>query len=151
MVSLGLKKKRGYQVDLKALQAQSAANYARIMRLYPHMLSEDCCQFDLARDERVIFDVLERGPYTSLLKVRHTRPGDTWLGSTSGQLRVYHDVGMVDVVDWSGKRRVQPRYPYPNPDMMQEDEKWQLSRFLGDWLDFCLANGQAELATLVYE
>lgn len=32
---------------------------------------------------------------------------------------------------------------YPNEQMLQPDEKFQLNQFLGEWLGYCQRNGQS--------
>ena len=32
-------------------------------------------------------------------------------------------------------------YPYPNEQMLQPDEKYQLNHFLGEWLGYCQRHG----------
>ena len=49
-------------------------------------------------------------------------------------VRLYHDARLAEVTEASPFRRVQARYPYPNSQMHQRDEKAQWNRFLGEWL-----------------
>ena len=48
---------------------------------------------------------------------------------------VYHDAKLAEVTQWDDARTKQQRHPYPNPKMLQENEKWQINEFLGRWLD----------------
>jgi uncharacterized protein YqiB (DUF1249 family) len=49
---------------------------------------------------------------------------------------------MAEVVSWNGHWNTRSRYPYPNRKMYQRDEKFQLNRFLGEWLAQCLSHGR---------
>jgi uncharacterized protein YqiB (DUF1249 family) len=134
-----------YRVDLVELQAACEANYARLMRLLPHMRERtESRRVALSQGEHMLgvlaLEVLESCPYTTTLCVRqeHSLP---WLPVPQLQVRVYHDARMAEVVSAENERRLHTRYPYPNAAMHQPDEKSQLNLFLGEWLSHCLACG----------
>jgi uncharacterized protein YqiB (DUF1249 family) len=137
-------KKQRYQIDLAADMAECEANYARLARLLP-----DCelhsRTFGLGHAEMSIA-VVERCPYTTTLEITQ-RPqlatAQTLIAKVAACLtvRVYHDARLAEVVEFASRRRVQPRYDYPNPGMHQPDEKSQWNRFLGEWLSHCLQHG----------
>ena len=56
-------------------------------------------------------------------------------------VRLYHDARVAEVCECAHLKRVRARYDYPNDKMVQQDEKLQRNRFLGDWLSFCLRHG----------
>ena len=134
-----------YRVDLVELQAACEANYARLMRLLPHMRERtESRRVALSQGEHLLgvlaLEVLESCPYTTTLCVRqeHSLP---WLPVPQLEVRVYHDARMAEVVSAENARRLQIRYHYPNAAMHQPDEKSQLNLFLGEWLSHCLACG----------
>ncbi|MGA6104006.1 DUF1249 domain-containing protein [Pseudomonas solani] len=134
-----------YRVDLVGLQAACEANYARLMRLLPHMReAQSSRRVALSQGERLVgvlaLDVVEACPYTTTLKVRQEL-SLPWLPSPQLEVRVYHDARMAEVVGAENARRLRSFYPYPNADMHQPDEKSQLNLFLGEWLSHCLACG----------
>lgn len=51
-------------------------------------------------------------------------------------VRMYHDAKVAEVVNCSGQGIFEPEYGYPNKCMLQRDEKRQVNRLLGEWLDF---------------
>lgn len=59
-----------------------------------------------------------------------------------GDVRLYHDANVAEVVKCQRYRQFKPRYKYPNLDMHQVDEKAQMNRFLGELLAHCLAHGR---------
>jgi uncharacterized protein YqiB (DUF1249 family) len=140
---LALVKKR-YQVDLAAEQAECAANYARLQRLLPALARSgagpDRHAFGVGVDQQLHFAVTERGPYTTTLEISQPPRGIPTLVPRL-VARVYHDARLVEVVAFTSRRRVRPRYEYPNPTMYQPDEKAQWNRFLGEWLSHCLQHG----------
>lgn len=156
--------KRRYQVDLPAEMAQCALNYARLQRLLPtrgyttHERVRDCSrpqgrdcprqrglnwesrQLGVGDDLCISIDITERGPYTTTLHISQNAVSEA-VPSPRLTVRVYHDARLAEVVAFSNRRRVWPRYDYPNSDMHQPDEKAQWNRFLGDWLSLCLHQG----------
>lgn len=149
--------KRRYQVDLPADMAQCELNYARLQRLlHPHASANvrerarawQSCELGIGDDVRIALAVIERGPYTTTLGITQLAGGATALLAPRLSVRVYHDAQLAEVVEFSDRRRVWPRYDYPNADMYQPDEKAQWNRFLGDWLSLCLHQGWARERSL---
>ena len=58
------------------------------------------------------------------------------------EVRLYHDAAVAEVIACQGHRRIQAYNEYPNRQMYQCDEKAQLNKFLGELLEFCLAQGR---------
>lgn len=131
-----------HKVDLAGLQALCAANYSAINHLLPALRGGQVQCAVAACDIHV--DIRERGPYTTLLDMEQC--GADLSAATPApqfQVRVYHDARMAEVVACQGHRQIKPRYDYPNARMYQKDEKYQLNRFFGEWLQRCLASGRA--------
>lgn len=59
-----------------------------------------------------------------------------------GDVRLYHDACMAEVVKCQRYRHIAPRYEYPNINMHQVDEKAQINHFLGELLSHCLKYGR---------
>jgi uncharacterized protein YqiB (DUF1249 family) len=130
-----------YRINLADQQAECALNYARLLRLLPQLLAEDSWLLILPAAEQMAFTVIERGPYTTTLRMVHQQER-SWARSESDcVVRVYHDAQMAEVVAFQGQWRIQPCNDYPNPAMHQIDEKAQLNNFLGEWLSHCLQHG----------
>lgn len=133
-----------YKIDLKRFMAECEANYRRLAKLFPDMAVADRRQLGLdgAPQRKVVLQVCERGPYTTLLRIRQEEPGSgRWTRMPSLLVRVYHDARLAEVAACEDERNLWPRQEYPNPRMLQRDEKAQWNRFLGEWLAACLANG----------
>ncbi|MFM7120601.1 MAG: DUF1249 domain-containing protein [Gammaproteobacteria bacterium] len=141
---------RRYRVDLPLQIAEYDANYLRLWRLFPRLREDDTRMFELpqgAQQTLVIFTVIERGPYTTLVELRQS-PGtpwleEPWLIEPRMRVRLYHDARSAEVVEFQGVRQFRPRYDYPNARMHQPDEKAQVNRFLSEFLAVCLAEGTA--------
>ncbi len=59
-----------------------------------------------------------------------------------GDVRLYHDASVAEVVKCQRYQSFSPRYEYPNVDMHQIDEKAQMNRFLGELLKHCMSHGR---------
>lgn len=142
-------RKPRYRVDLVSLQAVCETNFARLRRLMPDMAEQDERRIPLAipdeSSQALVVRVLERCPYTTTLQLCHERRQE-WLSPPSMEVRLYHDVRMAEVVAAFNRRRFRGVYPYPNEQMLQPDEKYQLNHFLGEWLGYCWHHGLSDQA-----
>lgn len=135
--------KERYKVDLPLQMAECEANYARLTKLVADK-SHNEFRFMVVRGDQQwlhLLRVLERSPYTTTLELSRTSVGTSseWLALPKLTLRMYHDAKLAEVLAWEGHKRLRPRYEYPNQAMYHSDEKYQLNRFLGEWLNLCLA------------
>ena len=131
-----------YNVDLSAHLAECELNYVRLCRLLPRMEAGDGREFALGDDLSVWIRVTERARYTSILAIEQRHRGLSALASNLS-VRVYHDAGVAEVASFEGCYRVLAKNDYPNRRMHHRDEKQQWNRFLGEWLQHCLAQGRS--------
>jgi len=139
------KLKSRHRTPLAELQALGAANYARLMRLFPDY---ECCNGRVfqAGSAHVYLEVSARARHTTIVHVTQRHGSARWLGHLRMELRAYHDAKLVEIWTFQYSRRVNPRYEYPNREMHQPDEKYQQNRFLAEWLEHCLSNGRSSAA-----
>lgn len=134
--------------DLSLLASLSAANYARLLKLTRDLRPGDQNVFSVRNGSqpasRISVKIEADHRYTTMLKLSHEHTGGTWPGSHEMQVRMYHDARMAEVVGYQKVRVTEGRFPYPNPAMLQPDEKTQLNRFLADWLEHCLQFGHID-------
>jgi hypothetical protein len=145
--------KERYKVDLPLQMAECETNYARLSKLLVNqhadkLIVQDEFRFMVSRGQQHWLHVLritERSPYTTTLELGRTAVGENsnWLAMPKLTLRMYHDAKLAEVLAWEGHKRLRPRYEYPNQSMYQSDEKYQLNRFLGEWLTVCLEHGHS--------
>jgi len=132
---------------LRDLLAVAEANHVLLLQLMPAMRSDAGRTFSVVgpggQAAEVCFTIRERGPFTTLLDVVETHATDGWVAPMRATVRLSHDARVAEVIEFRRRRRLQARYPYPNPDMLQPDEKLQVNRLLGEWLQHCLRWGQA--------
>ncbi|MDN3524284.1 DUF1249 domain-containing protein [Halomonas sabkhae] len=139
--------KSAYVTDLKDLQGECTANFVRLMRLLGDMEAGETREYELLGQGKrlgiLCLELLERAPYTSIVRVSQRGVLDSLLETPRMRVHLYHDVRMAEVNDFQRQRHFDGRYRYPNARMHQPDEKLQLNRFLGEWLDHGLAHGHA--------
>ena len=125
--------------------AECDANYVRLMRLFPTLRERAGSSFDVTiagQRAQISIDVLERNPYTTLVRLRQW-PEARWGLNPGFTVRLYHDARCAEVVEYQRARHFKAVYAYPNDAMRQRDEKVQVNRFLGEFLSYCLRNGVA--------
>jgi hypothetical protein len=145
-------RKPRYKVDLAGLQASCEANYWRLVRLMPDMAGSDYLRLlveaEDGQPQSLSLYVLERCRYTTTLRLTHQRDHE-WLTPPSMEVRLYHDAAMAEVVAAYNRRRFRGVYPYPNEQMLQPDEKYQLNQFLGEWLGYCQRYGRSDQPVII--
>ncbi|GGX87556.1 hypothetical protein GCM10007160_13830 [Litchfieldella qijiaojingensis] len=139
--------KTAYVTDLKSLQGECSANYLRLTRLLGDLEAGEVREVALkGREMRfgsLWLEVLERAPYTSIVRVSQSGVLDSIIEPLRMRVHLYHDVRMAEVTDFQRQRHFDGRYRYPNAHMHQPDEKLQLNRFLGEWLEYGSAHGHS--------
>ncbi|WP_461535909.1 DUF1249 domain-containing protein [Spongorhabdus nitratireducens] len=133
-----------YIIDLPRHHDVCEANYDKLTHLLPLEAGEHFALNIILSQHtfQVRFTVRERCPYTTLVDISFDSCWGGWITPPKLQVRIYHDVRMAEVANIDGKRQLSPRYGYPNPQMHQPDEKFQLNRFLSDCLDLCRKGGE---------
>lgn len=138
---------KNYVPNLKRLISDCEVNYHRMMRLLPELDQQEewCFGVDANTDQlkQVSIRVVERAKYTTTLAVAQESLLDDWVPKPTITVRLYHDANMAEVLSFQRNRYIRQSYTYPNDKMFQPDEKAQLNRFLGEWLEFCLRSGRA--------
>ena len=132
---------------LRDLLAVAETNHVLLLQLMPAMREQSLRVFAVTGPSgqvaEVRLSVRERGPFTTLLDIVETHATDGWVAPMLATVRLSHDARVAEVTEFRRRRRLQARYPYPNPDMLQPDEKLQVNRLLGEWLQHCLRWGEA--------
>ena len=159
--------RKKYSIDLGAHMAECDANYARMRALAPALcapaegqkgydperLSADACEFALdlpGKQIELVVELVERSRYTTLVRFTQLGPVLADVAGVSLNLapptmlvRLYHDARSAEVVEVRNESRFKEVYKYPNPRMRARDEKAQVNRFLGEYLEMCLRYGLA--------
>ncbi len=132
--------KKPYHVDLSELMRTYETNYAKLNALIPSNASVGDVRCYQAANMTYQIQVGEVTKYTTLVDICQSDDVPVFpLPRMS--VRLYHDARVAEVSECAHLKRVNARYDYPNDKMVQQDEKAQLNRFLGDWLTFCLRHG----------
>jgi len=135
--------KRKYVPDLVKQGSVTATNYARLIRLLPS--SQETAEYlidwqhhaytvSISRDEEFA--------YTSTWTLSYwPESSSPWFNPQSFVIRLYHDARMAEVVSLKRRSQLPGRYEYPNDEMHQPDEKYQLNQHLSEWLSHCTSQG----------
>lgn len=120
-------------------------NYARLQKLLPAGLSVR--EFRTSwhhHDYRVEIRREEEFAYTSTWSVSYwPETASPWFNPQTLMVRLYHDARMAEVVCMKRRKQLDGRYAYPNPQMFQPDEKYQLNHHLAEWLTHCISSGSS--------
>ncbi|MEQ6916012.1 DUF1249 domain-containing protein [Halomonas aquatica] len=139
--------RNAYVTDLKTLQGECTANFIRLSRLLGDLAVGETREVALVKNGRrlgaLCLKLQERAPYTSIVRVSQRGGLDAVIDTPRMRVHLYHDVRMAEVTDFQRQRHFHGRYRYPNSRMHQPDEKLQLNRFLGEWLEHGLAHGHS--------
>ncbi|MGB2078305.1 MAG: DUF1249 family protein [Vibrio sp.] len=134
---------KSYHVDLAALMRVYETNYAKLNALLSHQPFVGEIHKYQVNEIGYEIEVLEVTRYTTLVKVIE-QENQASFPLPSMKVRLYHDARVAEVCASQQISYIKPTYNYPNPKMVQKDEKHQLNRFLGDWLTFCLRHGMTQ-------
>ena len=119
------------------------SNYVKVMRMIPFIRSMHCGAKVFARTEthQVEISIQEVTPYTTTFAfVINYIDSQKWFPQIQIMVRCYHDARVAEVIKFQQHKHFSARYSYPNPHMHQRNEKQQINRFLGEWMNYCLQN-----------
>jgi uncharacterized protein YqiB (DUF1249 family) len=137
--------KRRYIPNLVEQSSQCERNYLKLMRLMPEFDDQDDYRYELHSEQGHLgglnLRITERFRYTATVEVTQLVDLGEWLPAPNMLVRIYHDARMAEVIGYQNKNRFKGTYQYPNDDMHHRDEKCQLNRFLGQWLNYCMEHG----------
>ena len=137
--------------NLQRHHASCGLNYGLLMRLFKRFGQGDRLVFVLpfgGQDCQVRMRLRTLGPYTALCESQCSllTGESTWLPLPAFTVRLYHDMQLAEVTDETSQEFIAGAYPYPNPKMLQPNEREQLDQFLSEWLSYCLHHGMADLS-----
>ncbi|MDN7123818.1 DUF1249 domain-containing protein [Pseudidiomarina terrestris] len=138
-------KRKRYQFDLAALQRLAAVNYATLMKLVAHIKQGREQLIKVGSHLHFRVAVTQRAPYTTDVRIKQHAlqaklPG---LIETELEVRLYHDAQLAEVTRSQNVTRLQAVYEQPNRAMHQSNEKFQVNRFLQEWLELIREQGLA--------
>ena len=138
----GLKKTSAVE-QLIELHTDCEVNFARLRKLMPSLEKGDSRRFLAGSyDEAYLhIEVVESDRYTRFVHLSGCMGELPWEGEQRMAVRVYLDASMAEVISCGAERVRLLRYPYPNDQMYSRDEKNQINRFLGKWLNHFIRHG----------
>lgn len=140
------KREKKYVPSIKALTILCEQNYVCLSKLIPEFSVDREFTFLVNHDVKYDIKVLECFKYTSIVQFTQQVPYSDAAASLIQpprlQIRLYHDAKLAEVLACQNISKIKPRYDYPNKEMMQPDEKWQVNMFLREWSELCLRQGR---------
>jgi len=129
---------------LENLHTDCEVNYARLRKLMPSMEEGESRRFlSGSYDESYLqIDVTGVDRYTRFLQVTGRMGELPWESEQKMAVRLYLDARMAEVVSCGAERVRLLKYTYPNEHMYYPDEKNQINRFLGKWLEHFIRLGR---------
>ena len=125
-------------------------NYVKLVSLIPGLRNMENFSFYLPEGQNTSLaeiKIIKNSKYTSTLLIKQKNSCIEKLQDMEMQISVYHDLKMVEVVKYNGKRQFWIRNAYPNRLMLSKDEKFQRNKFLSEWLNFSKKEGLATKIT----
>ncbi|MHC9511272.1 DUF1249 domain-containing protein [Kangiella sp. M94] len=149
---------RKYVPDLKEFMALCASNYLKLNKLIGSAGESLCHEFDgiylsVEKQPDVTITLEQMSRYTATYRLsQYCDSSAPYAAAVNREflVRLYHDAQMAEVLSGLNEGMLPPVYIYPNIEMKQPDEKLQLNRFLGEWLNFCLQFGQSHTANTTH-
>lgn len=138
-------KRKRYQFDLAALQRLAAINYAALVKVLVHVKQGREYLIKVGSHLHFRVAVIQSAPYTTDVRIQQHAlqtqlPG---LVETELEVRLYHDAQLAEVTRSQNVSRLQAVYEQPNRAMHQVNEKFQVNRFLQEWLELIREQGLA--------
>ena len=129
---------------LENLHTDCEVNFARLRKLMPSMEEGESRRFlSGSYDEAYLhIDVTGADRYTRFLQVTGRMGELPWETEQRMAVRLYLDARMAEVVSCGAERVRLLKYAYPNEHMYSPDEKNQINRFLGKWLEHFIRLGR---------
>ncbi|CAM4050070.1 DUF1249 domain-containing protein [Pseudoalteromonas byunsanensis] len=135
---------RAYVQSLPKYITLCERNYLRALKVLPQEEHGAQRAIELANVHYVI-EVQGCARYTTDITIKQTSVSSEFFPNLHLSVRLYHDAKVAEVIHDDYHQRIKPSYRYPNPNMHQKDEKYQINAFLADWLMACLESGKTPL------
>lgn len=115
------------------------ANYARLAILIPNSFTGINNVLSLANNSKIKFslEIIESHKFTIVvaLKISYNF-SNPLIVNPSFKIRICHDASVAEVIAYHRHSNFKPDYHYPNQSMLHKDEKQQVNRLLGEFLDY---------------
>ncbi|VAW69174.1 hypothetical protein MNBD_GAMMA10-3334 [hydrothermal vent metagenome] len=124
-------------VDFVSLMDMYEDNYMKLRKLIPDLSDiDDCCISDVKAHMSLHLQIKERSKFTTTLMLSYCfEVGVERRMEPNLKIRIYHDAGLAEAM--SGKLH-HGRLVLDNLPSDALRQRWQLNRFLGKWLKYCL-------------
>lgn len=130
-----------YVPDLVQFLGHCELNYLRLHKCWPLLLAEgQLVRKPCGQPWQLQIQLRSQAAYTSDLLLQLYWPTRDRPELARMEVRLYHDAHLAEVLAYQSSRRFLAKYQYPNPKMLQVDEKQQLNLLLRDWLNWSVSD-----------
>ena len=125
---------RRYQPDVSEFLALCGRNYHRIQLWLAQDVKAGSQWQIRGHVGQLDVKLIENTQYTQLIEISRPLLTDNFVNQPKMLVRVYHDAQLAEVLSSQQIYRLCPVYDYPNPNMHQRNEKYQINAFLEEIL-----------------
>lgn len=122
------------------------ANYSRLIKLLPSSLDSINGLLSPANKTKIKFvlEIIEYHKYTIVAVLKFSYPfTNAHIPNPSFRVKICHDANVAEVIAYHHHTHFKPDYNYPNQNMLHKDEKRQVNRLLGEFLDYFINDTKA--------
>ena len=122
------------------------ANYARLANLIPNSFEGINNVLSLANNSKIKFalEIIESHKFTVVVVLQISYNfSSPLITNPSFKIRICHDASVAEVIAYHHHSNFKPDYHYPNQAMLHKDEKQQVNRLLGEFLDYFINDKRA--------
>lgn len=118
-------------------------NFERLAWLVPRLASAHGVLLSHGTDGMSLqLTIVERSKYTTTIALtHHLRSKDAIVTDPFMKIRIYHDARVAEVLSYQCQSQLQIFHPDATLNIPNLREKCRINRFLGEWLDYCIAYG----------
>ncbi len=127
--------KQRYQPNVSEFLALCGRNYHKIQMWLPQNIQSGNQWQVVGHVGKIDVLLIENTQYTQLIEISRPVISDNFVNQPKMTVRVYHDAHLAEVLSSQQIYRLYPVYDYPNPKMLQRNEKYQINAFLEELLN----------------
>ncbi|MBM7070685.1 DUF1249 domain-containing protein [Shewanella sp. 202IG2-18] len=131
---MSVKKNKRYQPNVSEFLALCGRNYHKIQLWLPQDVLAGSQWQVTGQVGHLDISLIENTQYTQLIEIRRPVLSDDFINQPKMLVRVYHDAQLAEVLSSQQIYQLYPVYDYPNPQMYQRNEKYQINAFLEELL-----------------
>ncbi|WP_133408066.1 DUF1249 domain-containing protein [Parashewanella tropica] len=128
--------KKQYRPNVSQFLALCGRNYHELLRWLPAQIELGQSYVVSGSTAKLEVQLVENTKYTQLIEIRRplSSSAHNYIKQPKVSVRLYHDAQLAEVLSSQQIYHLLPVYDYPNPEMHQTNEKYQMNAFLSELL-----------------